>query len=367
MKSMQEYDFLIIGSGLTGSVLAYELKKAKKSVLVIDQRSHIGGNCYTENINNIEIHKYGAHIFHTNKKEIWEYINQFSDFNSYINQPIAMYKNKIYSLPFNMNLFYELFKTKTPQEAIDKIEIEKYIYKKENPKNLEDQAINLVGKTIYETIIKGYTEKQWGKSCKELSPEIIKRIPLRFTYNNNYFDDDFQGIPKKGYTKIFKKLLKNIQTILNIKYENIKNEIQAKKIIHTGMIDDYYDYCFGELEYRSLSLTTVKKNTDNFQGNAVVNYTEFNIPFTRIIEHIHFTPDIKTEGTIISYEYPESYTKGKIPYYPINNQKNNTIHKKYLKLAEKDNIIFTGRLGQYKYINMDQAIEGALKLSKKLI
>ena len=361
---MKAYDYLIVGAGLYGSIFAYEMNKKGKKCLVIDKRNHIGGNIYTEEMEGINIHKYGAHIFHTSNKKVWEYINQFCEFNNYINSPIANYRGEIYNLPFNMNTFNKLWGVVTPSEAKEKIEEQKKEFGIVEPKNLEEQAISLIGKDIYEKLIKGYTEKQWGRKATELPSFIIKRLPVRFSYNNNYFNDLYQGIPNEGYTSIVKKLLFGVEVLLNEDffkkreyYENI-----AEKIIFTGMIDEYYNYCFGELEYRSLKFEEEVLNIDNFQGVAVMNFTDIETPYTRIIEHKHFEFGNQNK-TIITREYPKEWKKGDEPYYPINNEKNNNIYEKYKKLSEKDtNVIFGGRLGTYKYYDMDKIIEEALKV-----
>ncbi len=361
---MSKYDYLIVGAGLFGSIFAYEMTKRGKSCLVIDKRPHVGGNIYTERKDNINVHKYGAHIFHTNNKEIWQYINQFAEFNRYTNSPIALYKNELYNMPFNMNTFNKLWGVKTPEEAKQKIAEEIREANIQEPKNLEEQAISLVGKTIYEKLVKGYTEKQWGRKCSELPSFIIKRLPVRFTYDNNYFNDKYQGIPIGGYTQIIEKMLENVEVWTNCDYFDNKEQLEniANKIIFTGPIDKYYNYKFGELEYRSLKFETELLNEKNHQGNAVVNYTEYEIPYTRIIEHKHFEFDTISDKTIITKEYPDNWTKDKEPYYPINNDKNNELYDKYKQLAEKDNkVIFGGRLGQYKYYDMDKVIESALK------
>ena len=362
-----EYDYLIVGSGLFGSVFAYEATKAGKKCLVIDKRSHIAGNIYTENILGINVHKYGAHIFHTNNKKVWEYINNFAEFNRYTNSPIAIYKDELYNLPFNMNTFNKLWGVTTPNQAREKIAQELRNVNVKEPQNLEEQAIKLVGRTIYEKLIKGYTEKQWGKSAKELPPFIIKRLPVRFTYDNNYFNDLYQGIPMGGYTKIIEKLLSGIDLKLNYDYFSHKNELAnvAKKVVFTGPIDRFYEYCFGELEYRSLRFESETLNIENYQGNAVVNYTDFDVPYTRIIEHKHFEFGTGPQ-TIITREYPDSWNKGKEPYYPINDDKNNILYEKYKDLSKNDkNVIFGGRLGEYKYYDMDKVIENALNTIQK--
>ncbi len=358
------YDYLIVGAGLFGAIFAHEMKGKGKKCLVIDKRSHIGGNCYTEKIEEINVHKYGAHIFHTSDKEIWDYINQFAEFNNYVNSPIAVYKNELYNLPFNMNTFSKMWNIRTPDEAkaIIKSQIEKLDISE--PKNLEEQALSLVGKDVYDKLIKGYTEKQWGRSCRELPSFIIRRLPLRFIYDNNYFNDRFQGIPIGGYTQIFEKLLDGIEVKLNTNYKDISGEKIAKKIVYTGCIDMFFDYCLGELEYRSVRFETKIINTDNFQGNAVVNYTASDIPYTRIIEHKHFEYGTQPK-TVISYEYSAEWTPGGEPYYPINDEKNNMLFKCYNKLAQsRSDVIFGGRLGQYKYYDMDKAIRSALNAVK---
>ena len=363
------YDYLIVGSGLFGAIFAYEANKIGKKCIVIEKRNHIGGNIYTEVIDGINVHKYGAHIFHTNNKDVWDYINKFAEFNRYTNSPIARYKDEVYNLPFNMNTFNKLWGVFTPQEAREKIAEELKEVNIDEPKNLEEQAIKLIGKTIYEKLIKGYTEKQWGMKATELPNFIIKRLPVRFTYDNNYFDSKYQGIPIGGYTEIIKKMLDGIEVKLNYDFFEHKNEIEnvAKKIIFTGPIDKYYDYCFGELQYRSVRFETEVLDMENFQGNAVVNYTEYDVPYTRIIEHKHFEYG-KQPKTVISKEYSDMWTKEKEPYYPINNDRNNELYKRYEELAIKDEkTIFGGRLGQYKYYDMDKVIEEALKLTKKVL
>lgn len=362
------YDYLVVGTGLFGSVFAYEANKRGKKVLVIDKREHIGGNVYTEEIENIQVHKYGAHIFHTSNKEIWDYIRQFADFNRYTNSPLARYKNETYNLPFNMNTFYQMWGTITPKEAKEKLDSQIAKEGIKEPKNLEEQALSLVGRDIYEKLIKGYTEKQWGKKADELPAFIIKRLPLRMTYDNNYFNDSYQGIPIGGYTKIFEKMLEGIEVRLNTNFFENKEHFEgiANKIVFTGMIDEYFQYCFGPLEYRSLEFETKMLKVDNYQGNAVVNYTEYEIPYTRIIEHKHFEFDSSSEKTIISYEYPTKWDKDKEPYYPVNDEKNNELYARYKMLAEgQEKVIFGGRLGMYQYFDMHKVIEEALKLVEK--
>ena len=373
------YDYLVVGSGLYGAIFAYEANKKGKKVLVIDKREHVGGNIYTENKDGINVHKYGAHIFHTSNKEVWEYINQFAEFNRYTNSPVARYKDELYNMPFNMNTFNKLWGVVTPKEAKEKIEQEKREAGIKEPKNLEEQAISLVGKTIYEKLVKGYTEKQWGQKATELPSFIIKRLPVRFIYDNNYFNNLYQGIPVGGYTKIIEKMLDGIEVRLNCDFFENRKELEnmTEKIIFTGQIDKYYNYQFGELEYRSLRFETEELDEENYQGNAVVNYTEYEVPYTRIIEHKHFEygaslgkmPEGKAlEKTIITKEYPDTWNKEKEPYYPINNERNNSLYEKYKQLADSDTkVIFGGRLGQYKYYDMDKVIEEALNLSKKIL
>lgn len=362
-----KYDYLIVGSGLFGSIFAYEANKKGKKCLVIEKRPHVGGNIYTENIEGIQVHKYGAHIFHTSNKEVWEYINQFAEFNRYTNSPVARYKNELYNMPFNMNTFHALWGVITPEEAKQKIDEEKKEAGITEPKNLEEQAISLVGKTIYEKLVKGYTEKQWGRKATDLPSFIIKRLPVRFIYDNNYFNDSYQGIPIGGYTQIIEKMLDGIEVRLNYDYFDHREEMNqiADKIIFTGPIDKFYDYKFGELEYRSLRFETETLNISNYQGNAVVNYTEYEIPYTRIIEHKHFD-FVDTNKTIITREYPAKWDKDKEPYYTINDEKNTSLYNKYKELSENDEkIIFGGRLGQYKYFDMDKVIAEALKCVKQ--
>lgn len=363
-----KYDYLIVGTGLFGSIFAYEAHKRGKKCLIIDKRDHIGGNIYTKNVEGINVHQYGAHIFHTNNNEVWKYINQFAEFNRYTNSPVAIYKNELYNMPFNMNTFNKLWGVITPKEAKNKIEEEKKKSGITEPNNLEEQAISLVGQTIYEKLVKGYTQKQWGKKATELPSFIIKRLPVRFTYDNNYFNDIYQGIPIGGYTQIIEKMLKGIKVRLNTDFFENREYFEniADKIVFTGMIDKYYNYKYGELEYRSLRFETEILDEKNFQGNAVVNYTEFEIPYTRIIEHKHFEFDEISPKTVITKEYPDTWTRDKEPYYPINDDKNNQLYKKYEKLAKTDSkVIFGGRLGKYKYYDMDKVIEEALNLIKE--
>ncbi|WP_296682846.1 UDP-galactopyranose mutase [Flavobacterium sp.] len=366
---MSQYDYLIVGSGLFGAVFAHEAQKKGKKCLVIDKRNHKGGNVYCEQTEGINIHKYGAHIFHTNDKEIWDYVNQFVEFNRYTNSPVAFYKNEVYNLPFNMNTFYQLWGVRTPEEAKNKIEEQVKASGITNPKNLEEQAISLVGMDIYEKLIKGYTEKQWGRKATELPAFIIKRLPVRFTYDNNYFNDKYQGIPIGGYNKLIDGLLDGIEVRLNVDFFAQREELTllADKIVFTGKIDEYYNNQFGSLEYRSLKFETKTLDQSNFQGNAVVNYTENKIPFTRIIEHKHFEFGTQKK-TVITYEYPDEWSLGKESYYPVNDDKNNAIYNQYKSLSEKDNnVIFGGRLAEYKYYDMHQIIASALKKSKDSI
>ena len=359
-----KYDYLIVGAGLFGAIFAYEANKKGKKCLVIDKRNHIAGNIYTENIEGIQVHKYGAHIFHTSNKKVWEYVNQFAEFNRYTNSPVARYKDELYNMPFNMNTFNKIWGVFTPEEAKQKIEEEKKEANITEPKNLEEQAISLIGKSIYEKLVKGYTEKQWGKRATELPAFIIKRLPVRFVYDNNYFNDLYQGIPIGGYTQIVEKMLDGIEVRLNEDFFDKREEYEniAEKIVFTGPIDQYYDFKFGNLEYRSLRFETEIKDMQNFQGNAVVNYTEYEIPYTRIIEHKHFEFDTESPKTVVTREYPDTWTPGKEPYYPINNDRNNELYKKYEELAKNDNkVIFGGRLGQYKYYDMDKVIAAALE------
>lgn len=364
---MKKYDYLIIGSGLFGSIFAYEANKRGKKCLVIDKRNHIGGNIYTKEIENINVHEYGAHIFHTSNKQVWDYINNFTEFNRYTNSPVAIYKDELYNMPFNMNTFNKLWGVKTPSEAKAKIEEQVKESNISEPKNLEEQAISLVGKDIYEKLVKGYTEKQWGTRATELPSFIIKRLPVRFTYDNNYFNDTYQGIPIGGYTKIIEKMLEGIEVKLGTDFFENRKELEglADKIVFTGMIDEFYNYKFGTLEYRSLRFEHEILNEENHQGNAVVNYTEYEVPYTRIIEHKHFEYGNQPK-TVITREYPAKWEKGDEPYYPINNEKNNTMYNKYKELADNEtNVIFGGRLAEYKYYDMHNVIEQALKCVKE--
>ncbi|RYL93953.1 UDP-galactopyranose mutase [Sporolactobacillus sp. THM19-2] len=358
------YDYLIVGSGLFGSTFACEAAKRGKRVKVIDKRSHIGGNIYTEKIEGINVHKYGAHIFHTNNKKIWGYVNQFAEFNRYTNSPIANYKGEIYNLPFNMNTFNKLWGVVTPEEAREKIEQQKAEAHLGKPTNLEEQAISLIGTDVYLKLIKGYTEKQWGRKATELPPFIIRRLPVRFTYDNNYFNDKYQGIPIGGYTQIIDKMLSSdlIDVELNTDFFSRKDEYLRRypKIIYTGMIDQFFNYQFGTLEYRSLKFETEVLNQHNFQGNAVVNYTDAETPYTRIIEHKHFEFGDQPK-TVITREFPLNWERGDEPYYPMNDEKNNALYRKYKKLADRTpNVLFGGRLGMYQYYDMHQVIAASL-------
>ena len=364
---MIKYDYLIVGTGLFGSIFAYEANKRGKKCLVIDKRVHIGGNIYTKEVEGIQVHEYGAHIFHTSNEEVWEYIQQFAKFNRYTNSPIAKYKDEIYNMPFNMNTFNKMWGVITPEEAKAKIDEQIKEAGITEPKNLEEQAISMVGKDIYEKLVKGYTGKQWGRPCDELPSFIIKRLPVRFTYDNNYFNDLYQGIPIGGYTQIIEKMLDGIEVKLNYDFFEHREELEniAEKIVFTGMIDQYYDYCYGELEYRSLRFETEVLDTSNYQGNAVVNYNEYEIPYTRIIEHKHFEYGTQ-EKTVITREYPSTWKKGDEPYYPMNDEKNNALYAKYKALAtQEDKVIFGGRLGMYKYFDMHHVIDEALKCVKE--
>ena len=359
---MKYFDYLIVGAGLYGSIFAYKAMQAGKKVLVIDKRLHVGGNLYCENIEGINVHKYGAHIFHTSNKKVWDFVNSIVEFNRYTNSPIANYKGKLYNLPFNMNTFYALWGTITPEEAMSKIEEQRKEAGITDPKNMEEQAISLVGKDIYEILIKGYTEKQWGRKATDLPPFIIKRLPVRFTFDNNYFNDKYQGIPIGGYNKLIEGLLKGIEIECNTDFfvNRIEFESMADKIVFTGKIDEYFDYCFGKLEYRSLRFEEEVINCSNFQGNAVVNYTESDVPFTRILEHKHFEFGTQ-DKTVITREYSIESKNGDEPYYPINDTKNDSLYDLYKQLANKESkVIFGGRLAEYKYYDMHTIIEKAL-------
>ena len=366
---MKKYDFLIVGAGLYGAVIAQQAAEKNKKCLIVERRAHIGGNCFTEKVEGIDVHRYGAHIFHTSNKSVWEYVNRFAEFNNFINSPIANFEGKLFNLPFNMNTFYRMWGVKTPAEAQAKIQAQREEAGIKEPKNLEEQAISLVGRDIYNTLIKGYTEKQWGRSCKDLPASIIKRLPVRLTYDNNYFNDRYQGIPVEGYTEMIRKMIGETEVLLSTDF--LKNreyyESLADVVIYTGAIDEYFDYCYGPLEYRSVRFETETLDVENYQGVAVVNYTERKIPFTRIIEHKHFN-NLGPKKTVISKEYPSEWDPSKEPYYPVNNEKNNGLHEKYLQLAKQHgHIVFGGRLGSYKYYDMDKVIAAALEMSETLL
>lgn len=362
------YDYLVVGAGLFGAVFAHEATLRGKKCLVIDKRSHLGGNIHTEDVEGIQVHRYGAHIFHTNDKAIWEYINKFAEFNNFTNSPLANYKGELYNLPFNMNTFNKLWGVVQPQEAIRIIENQKTAAGITKPRNLEEQAISLVGTDIYYKLIKGYTEKQWGRSATSLPPFIIKRIPVRFTFNNNYFNDRFQGIPIGGYTKIIERMLEGVEVKLEVDFFANRSELEAlaDKVVYTGMIDQYYNYVHGHLEYRSLKFETeVLEHTSNYQGVAVMNFTDSETPYTRIIEHKHFEYGTQ-EKTVITKEFPADWKPGKEPYYPINDKQNNEIYVKYKQLAEQEkHVIFGGRLANYQYFDMHQVIGAALTAVRK--
>lgn len=363
------YDYLVVGAGLYGSVFAHQAQKAGKSVLIIDKREHTGGNIFCEDVDGINVHKYGAHIFHTSNREVWDFVNSHVEFNRYTNSPLAYYDGKIYNLPFNMNTFNQLWGVITPEEAKEKIEREREKYRDiTEPQNLEEQALILGGKEIYEIFIKGYTEKQWGMKATELPAFIIRRLPFRFTYNNNYFNDSYQGIPIGGYNKLTDSLLKGVNVRLGCDYFDNRAELDsiAKKIVYTGCIDQLFDYEFGELEYRGLRFENERfDDVSDFQGNAVVNYNNREVPFTRIIEHKHFEFGTQ-DHTVITREYPSDFKKGDEPYYPINDDKNNRLYNRYRERAESiDNLILGGRLAEYSYYDMDDTVEAALLMSKR--
>ena len=369
------YQYLVVGAGLYGAVFAHEMEKRGKDCQVIEKRDHIAGNIYTKEVNGIQVHEYGAHIFHTSDKEVWNYVNQFAEFNHYINCPVARYKDELYNLPFNMNTFARMWNIKTPKEAREHIDAQIADLHITEPKNLEEQALSLVGRDIYEKLVKGYTEKQWGRDCKELPSFIIKRLPVRFVFDNNYFNDPYQGIPKGGYTQIVEKLLEGIPVKLGTDYEtfcqrstdggfiSMDGEDTFEKVLYTGMIDQFYEYCYGELAYRSLRFETeYLEDEDNYQGNAVVNYTEREVPYTRIIEHKHFEFGTQ-KGTVITREYPKEWSRGDEPYYPVNDQHNSELYEKYAqRAAQEKNVLFGGRLGQYKYYDMDKVVRAALTM-----
>lgn len=362
-----KYDYLIVGAGLCGAIFAYEARKRGKQCLVVEKRNHIGGNIYTEEVEGIQVHKYGAHIFHTSNSDVWDYINKFSRFNNFINSPVANYKGKLYSLPFNMNTFYQIWGVKTPAEAAKKIDEQRKAAGIVHPKNLEEQAISLVGEDIYRILIKGYTEKQWGRNCRDLPTSIIRRLPVRFTFDNNYFNDRYQGIPEDGYTSIVDRMLDGTNIHLSTDFLTNKEnfELLAKKVIFTGPIDAYFNYKFGPLHYRSVRFETEIIPISNYQGVAVVNYNERSVPFTRIIEHKHFVFG-EQEKTVISREYPSEWKIGVEPYYPVNDTANSELYSRYKNLADQiPNVHFVGRLGQYKYLDMDKVIAETLSLVQK--
>ena len=363
-----KYDYLIAGAGLYGAVMAHELHKRGKSCLVIDRRNHIAGNIYCEDMEGIHVHKYGAHIFHTSNRQVWDYMNQFAEFNHYINSPVAVYKDELYNLPFNMNTFSRMWGIRTPKEARDMIAKQVWEAGIGEPGNLEEQCLSLVGRDVFEKLVKGYTEKQWGRDCRDLPAFIIRRLPVRFTYDNNYFNDRYQGIPIGGYTAVVERMLEGIEVRTNTDYFAFKKENPdiAKKIIFTGMIDEYFGYRLGALQYRSVRFETEVLDCDNYQGNAVVNYTEKEVPFTRIIEHKHFEFGTQ-EKTVISREYSSEWKVGMEPYYPVNDAKNSGLYEEYKKLAEAEgNVIFGGRLGNYQYYDMDKVVEAALQKVREI-
>ena len=374
-----KYDYLVVGAGLFGAVFAYEMNKKGKKCMVIDRRDHVAGNIYTSNIRDINVHMYGAHIFHTSDRKIWDYISQFAEFNQYVNSPIAVFRDGLYNLPFNMNTFSRMWNIQTPAQAKEIIAEQIASAGITEPKNLEEQAISLVGTDVYEKLIKGYTEKQWGRSCSELPAFIIKRLPLRFTYDNNYFNDRYQGIPVGGYTGIVEKLLQDIPVLLGTDFEEFikrqedgtftdhEGKDEFSSVLYTGMIDAYFNYSLGELEYRSVTFEHEEmQGCDNYQGNAVVNYTEAEIPYTRIIEHKHFEFGNQPD-TVVTKEYPTAWKRGDEPYYPVNDEKNNHLYEAYRKLAEKEpNVLFGGRLGQYKYYDMDKVVQAALTMAEEI-
>lgn len=371
-RTMKKYDYLVVGAGLFGATFAYEAAKRGKRVKVIEKRDHIAGNIYTKEIDGIQVHQYGAHIFHTSNKKVWDYVNQFAEFNRYTNSPVANYKGEMYNLPFNMNTFSQMWGVRTPAEAMAKINEQRQEMAGKEPQNLEEQAISLIGRDIYEKLIKGYTEKQWGQKATELPAFIIRRLPVRLVYDNNYFNDTYQGIPVGGYTQIVEKMLNSdlIDVETGVDFFDKKDEYlkDYPKIVFTGMIDQFFDYQLGELQYRSLRFETEEKNIGNYQGNAVINYTDAETPYTRIIEHKHFEfGKGDKDKTVITREYPADWHRGDEPYYPINNQRNNELYKQYAKLASEqaNNVIFGGRLGQYRYYNMDQVLHAALTAVNK--
>ena len=360
------YDYLIVGAGITSAVFAHEARKVGKTCLVIDRRSHIAGNIHTEETDGINVHVYGAHIFHTSLRPVWEYVNRFAEFNNYVNSPVAVYKDELYNMPFNMNTFSKMWGIRTPDEARAIIEEQKAACAVDEPKNLEEQALSLVGRDVYEKLVKGYTEKQWGRDCTELPASIIKRLPVRFIYDNNYFNDRWQGIPIGGYTAMVERMLGDTEVLLDTEYRDFIAEHAgiADRVVYCGPIDEYFDYRLGALEYRSLRFESERVESENWQGNAVVNYTEREVPYTRIIEHKHF--EFGTQPvSIITREYPATWERGDEPYYPINDERNGALYAEYAKLAEQEgNVVFAGRLGGYKYYDMDKAIDAAFDVVK---
>ena len=375
---MKLYDYLIVGSGLFGAVFAHQARKAGKRCLVIDRREHLGGNVYCDQVEGINVHRYGAHIFHTSNKQVWEFVNSIVEFNRYTNSPVACYGNELYNLPFNMNTFNRMWGVKTPAEAQAKIEEQKAEAQErmrkegvDEPRNLEEQALMLVGKDIYERLIKGYTEKQWGRECRDLPASIIRRLPVRLVFDNNYFNDPYQGIPVGGYNKLIDGLLDGVETRTEMDFASLRNQwkYMAETLVYTGAIDEYFDYCYGNLQYRTVSFETEILNISNYQGNAVINYTEREVPYTRIIEHKHFemfgNEVYQIPKTVISREYSTEWTPGKEPYYPVNDEKNSVLYERYKALADKEErVIFGGRLAEYKYYDMDKVIERALSAAK---
>lgn len=367
---MKKYDYIIVGAGLAGAVFAREMTDKGRKCLVLERRNHVAGNVYSENIDGVEVHMYGAHIFHTNYHNVWEYVNRFTQFNRFVNSPMANYKGEFFNLPFNMNTFNKLWNITDPHEAKKKIESQREKSGNCEPKNLEEQAVSLVGQDVYEKLIKGYTEKQWGKKCTELPPSIIKRLPVRFTYDNNYFNAKFQGIPVAGYTKFVESILDGIEVRLGIDYLENKEEFNelGENVFYTGAIDEYFDYELGTLEYRSLRFENETLNVEDYQGVACVNYTDSETPYTRIIEHKHYTfCEPKVEKTVVTKEYPTQWNKGDEPYYSVNDDKNNALYTQYVELGEKgNNLVFGGRLGKYQYFDMDRVIFETLKLVDEL-
>lgn len=364
-----KFDYLIVGGGLFGGVFARQVMDAGKTVLVVEKRPHLGGNIHCRNIEGINVHEYGAHIFHTKRKAVWEYVNNLVEFNHYTNTPMAYYKGEIYNMPFNMNTFHQMWGVVTPAQAKAIIDRQRSVIKGE-PQNLEEQAISLVGTDIYQKLVKGYTEKQWGRDCKDLPAFIIRRLPVRYTYNNNYFNDPYQGIPKGGYNVLIEKLFEGAEVITGVDYNENRERFNAlaDRVLYTGTLDSFYDYCFGKLEYRSLRFETELRDMENYQGVAVCNYTEREVPYTRIIEHKLFEPENENKKTVITREYPATWKEGMEPYYPVNDERNNNLYLKYAEKAVADKkYIFGGRLAEYRYCDMDQVIEDAMKAAEKAL